>query len=392
MRVLIASDLFYPQVSGASYFAQRFAQTLAQKGHEVAVVAPALSYKNSDEDFRGIRFFGLRSLEIPFYRQTRFIIPFTSLFKKDARRILKTFKPDIVHIQSHFTLSRTVAGEAQKLGLPIVATNHFMPENLTYYLHLPAFITHRINSAMWHDAVRVYKCANVVTAPSRTAATMLEPQLKKTVPIISNGIALGRFTSANPTAEVRSKYSLPNKPTLIFVGRLDQEKNIDVVLRAVSLALKKIDFQFVVAGHGHDQPSLHALAKELGIQNNVTFTGFVPDELLPNLYASAQCFVNACTAELQCIALMEAMATGLPAIGANAVALPELIHHNENGYLFTPGKSDELAEYIVKIFSDENRRKQMGQKSLEIIKNHDINVTVEKFEEFYRQAVAAHGA
>jgi len=164
----------------------------------------------------------------------------------------------------------------------------------------------------------------------------MQPQLHQEMLAISNGIDLKRFNPANDPEPARATYNLPHKPILLFVGRMDKEKNVDIVLRAVAAARKVVDFHFVAAGHGAEERKLKKLAQSLGIAEQVTFTGFVPDELLPSLYAAADCFVNAGIAELQCIVAMEAMATGLPIIGARAVALPELIHHGENGYLFTP--------------------------------------------------------
>jgi glycosyltransferase involved in cell wall biosynthesis len=80
---------------------------------------------------------------------------------------------------------------------------------------------------------------------------------------------------------------------------------------------------------------------------------------------------------------MEAMASGLPVIAANAGALGELVHHNVNGYLFTPGNIDELATYIKKILTNPSLQLSMKAKSLEIVKTHDITKTVATFEKIY---------
>jgi glycosyltransferase involved in cell wall biosynthesis len=112
----------------------------------------------------------------------------------------------------------------------------------------------------------------------------------------------------------------------------------------------------------------------------VTFLGFVPDSELPALYASAWCFVMAGTAELQSLATMEAMASGLPVLPVDAVALPELVHTDENGFLFKLDDADRLADYIVRVFTDDNLRERMSLGSIEIIKQHDITRTLEKYD------------
>jgi glycosyltransferase involved in cell wall biosynthesis len=386
MRVLIASDTYYPHVNGASYFTQRLAHILAEAGHEVGVISPSQTIGHDDTMHGKVKHFGIRSFPIFIVPKFRFVVPGT--FSARVADVLRSFNPDVVHVQMHFAISRTTVKLAHKQDIPLVATNHFMPENLTHYLHLPPSVTRKIHELAWKDAVRDYRKTYHVTAPTKTAAVMLEPWHKSQVSVISNGIDRKRFNPNNDPTAAREKYALPQKPILLFVGRLDKEKNVDVVLRAVALARHKVDFHFVAAGHGAERARLERLAKQLGIEESVTFAGFVPDDLLPSLYAAADCFVNAGIAELQCIVAMEAMATGLPVLGAHAVALPELIHHGENGYLFMPSDHTTLATYIVTMLSSPHERARMGQKSLEIISNHDISNTLEAFEHLYRKAIA----
>lgn len=388
MKILIASDTYYPHVNGASYFTQRMAQALAAAGHEVAVVSPGPSIQATKAPHGLVTHYGVRSFPILIVPKFRFVLPIVSNISGRIREAIKEFEPDIVHIQMHFPISRMALNEARKRNIPVVATNHFMPDNLTHYLHLPHKVTNLIHKAAWADAARVFRKAQGMSAPTKTAVDLMQPQLHQPMEVISNGIDLQRFNPQNDGTPARARYHLPNKPTVLFVGRLDKEKQVDVVLRAVAEARKTIDLHFVAAGHGAEENTLKKLARELGIAEHVTFTGFVPDELLPSLYAASHCFVNAGIAELQCIVAMEAMATGLPVLGARAVALPELVHHGENGYQFEPGNHTELSNRMIDVLSNEERRTHMGQKSLEIIAHHDINLVLERFEDFYRAAMA----
>ena len=387
MKILIASDTYYPHVNGCSYFTQRLAEALAGRGHEVAVISPGPKFASTIRPHGNVTHYGVRSFPILIVPHFRFVLPVISGISGHVARAVREFEPDIVHIQMHFPISRMALRGARAAGIPVVATNHFMPDNLTHYLHLSKKITDGIHSLAWRDAARTYRKTHGVSAPTRTAGVMLEPWLRESVATISNGIDLARFNPGNDPAPAKQKYGLPAKPTLLFVGRLDKEKNVDVVLRALAKTKGTVDIHFAIAGHGAEGARLKKLAKKLSIENNVTFLGFVPDALLPSLYAAADCFVNAGIAELQCIVAMEAMATGLPIVGARAVALPELIHQGENGFLFEPGNSAELAERLIEIFSDAALRERMGKKSLEIISGHDLDTTLETFEAFYRKAI-----
>jgi glycosyltransferase involved in cell wall biosynthesis len=385
MRILIASDTYYPHVNGASYFTQRLAHYLQKAGHTVAVVAPGQKCANTHTTEKGVPLYGIWSLPVPFYKGFRFCIPL--LIYPQIKKIIEEFKPDIVHLQMHFSVSQTMERVARSKKIPVVATNHFMPENLVHYLHLPKPVTERINYVAWRDCRRVLKHVLAVTAPTRTAADLTEVHLPMKVQAISCGIDLERFKPQNEGAYLQKRYKIPKKPVLLYVGRLDREKNLDFILHAMAKAVKKVDFHFVIAGTGAERTRLEKIRKEENLEQHVTFAGFVPDEDLPNLYAVADVFVIAGIAELQSIVTMEAMATGLPVLAVRAVALPELVKDSENGFLFEQGDEKTLSLKMVTLFSDEKLRRQMGAASLKIIASHDINKTIVAFETLYKQAI-----
>ncbi len=383
MRILIAADTYYPQVNGASYFAHRFAQNLQAKGHDVAVITASTKLGREYSKRDGINVYGAPSIPLGAQHNFRNSLPiFTNI---EARRVLREFKPDVVHVQMHFLISRAVIKEAGKIGVPVMATNHFMPENLVHYLPLPAFARGWIARSMWWDCTRVLRHTKLITAPTDTAAKMMDAHLNTVT--VSNGIDLERFKPNNNGEYLKERYKIPNKPILLSVGRVDQEKKVDDVLRAFKLSLEKIDAHLVVAGNGTERKKLEILARELKIDKNVTFAGFVPDADLPNLYTVADVFVAAGIAELQCIVAMEAMASGLPVLGVNKIALPELVHDGENGFLFEDGDINTLSLKMTLLLSDADLRKKMGTKSLEIIAHHDIHKVISEFEDLYQKLI-----
>ncbi|MGB7055988.1 MAG: glycosyltransferase, partial [bacterium] len=276
---------------------------------------------------------------------------------------------------------------AKKLGIPVMGTNHLMPENLTHYLHLPGIAETWLQRFAWRQFVRVFEQLDFVTTPTRTAAALLaKAGLRKKVVPVSCGIDLERFKPTNDGAYLRRKFAIPtDKPVLLYVGRLDKEKRIDMILQALPDISRVTSVHLVLAGIGKEKRNLEELAEKLGIQQAVTFTGFVPDEDLQNIYGVADLFVTAGIAELQSIVTMEAMASGLPVVAVNAMALPELVHDGENGYLFSDGNSQMFTEKVIAILSDQAMRARMSRRSLEIIKDHDVNKTIEKYESIYSE-------
>jgi len=158
-------------------------------------------------------------------------------------------------------------------------------------------------------------------------------------------------------------------------------------LRALPDILRVTGVHLVLAGIGKEKQKLEELTERLGIQQAVTFTGFVSNKDLPNIYRIGDLFVTAGIAELQSSATMEAMASGLPVVAVNAKALPELVHDGENGYLFSDGGSQMFAEKVIAILSNQPMREQMSRKSLEIIKDHDLNKIIEKYESVYNEII-----
>jgi 1,2-diacylglycerol 3-alpha-glucosyltransferase len=386
MKILIATDTYYPDVNGAAYFTYRLATILAKRGHNVFVMCPSRSFKNMVANDKGVTVYGIRSISILIYQSFRVSPLFISGIIRGA---VGEISPDIVHIQNHFLIGKRVVSTAKKLGIPVIGTNHFMPENLVHYLHLPEIAEKGLRKFAWRECIRIFEKLDFVTTPTKTAVALLKNAgFSKDVMPISCGIDLERFKPTNDGLYLKRIFAVPNnKPVLLYVGRLDKEKRIDIILRALPDILRVTSVHLVLAGIGKEKQKLEELTEKLGIQKAVTFTGFVPDKDLQNIYRIADLFVIAGIAELQSIVTMEAMASGLPVVAVNAMALPELVHDGENGYLFPDGDSQMLAEKVIAILSNQTMRAQMSKKSLEIIKDHDINKIVEKYESIYNEII-----
>jgi|SRR6185437_5349920 len=200
---------------------------------------------------------------------------------------------------------------------------------------------------------------------------------------VSSGVDLDRFAPGNAAPDMRKKYGIPPGPMLLFVGRLDPEKKIEQILEAVKLAGAFAEFTFVVAGRGMQGPALRNLARQLGIDHRVVFTGFVAEADLPHLYRASRCFIIASDAELLSLATLQALACGLPVIAVNADALQGLVKDNENGYLFAPGDVATMSHCIIKLMTNDWLCRRMSEKSLQIAPEHDLRGAVDIFESLY---------
>lgn len=380
MRVLFVSDTYYPHLNGVYYFVRRLAVLLQEKGHQVMVLVPSENIRFSVKKIDGIDVYRIPSFPLLIYPRIR--IPIPLFLQAKIKELLVTLKPDVIHLQDHFSLAEAVVNANKSYNIPIIGTNHFMPENITALLPI-SYWNKPLENWMWTGFSKVFNNLALVTTPTEMGVELIRNKLDVKVVAISNGIDLDHFSQVGYTGQIRNKYSLPNKPTLLYVGRLDPEKHLEEVIYAVARALQKIDFCFVVVGKGVDKKSLQNLTHELGIQKHVIFTGFVSDEDLPCFYRLSNCFIIASIAELQSISTMQAMASGLPVIAAKAGALTELVNDGVNGFLFNPGDIDTIARKIITIVGIDDRCWEMGNESVKHIRKHNIHNTLQLFEEVY---------
>jgi glycosyltransferase involved in cell wall biosynthesis len=320
----------------------------------------------------------------PFHPTFRVVVPTAP--RGEAARVLDDVGPDVVHVQGHFSIGRALLRAARDRGTRVVATNHFMPENLLGYLPwLPAGAQRRLAGWAWRDFARVFDDADLITTPTPIAAALLSPHgLRPPVIPVSCGVQLDRF---GPAVRTGGRWrGLPDKPTVLFVGRLDTEKRIGDLIDALAVVRRDVDAQLVLVGTGGQRDALGARAGAAGLTADVHFCGFVPDDELPEAYAACDVFANAGVAELQSLVTMEAMAAGRPVVAADAVALPHLVRHGENGYRFAPGDVHAAAGYLRALLTDGPLRSRMGAASRGMIARHSLDSTLDRFETLYAEA------
>lgn len=379
MKILIAHDTYPPDVNGAARFTERLATGLASRGHEVHMIAPSTTGRPLVEDRDGVIVHRLRSQHYPLVDQFMICMPW---FASPAiKKILQEVQPDVVHIQGHFLIGRYAAKHATAMGIPLVATNHFMPENLVELVPMPRKAQRKVSDIAWWDFARTYRKARIITAPTPRAIELLEQRANLTGLAISCGIDRDAYENASRTAEHDAI------PTVLFVGRLDQEKRVGELIKAAAKMPKDLKFRVEIVGDGSYREEWKKLTHDLQLDELVTFRGFIDDDELLKAYGHCDVFVMPGVAELQSLVTLEAMSAGKPVIAANAMALPHLVHPGENGFLFEPGDVDELAEHLLTLLRDPDLRARMGQRSSEFTEKHAINSTLTRFETLYDEVV-----
>jgi glycosyltransferase involved in cell wall biosynthesis len=388
MRILIATSSNYIAFHGQAIFTVNLAEGLARNGHAVMVAAGSDRGRPFREQINGVHLEAVRALRLKIIHPDSYLIIFSSFA---AEKILDTFQPDIVHIQDHYPFCRAMVFAARRRGIKIVGTNHFMPDNLAPYVPIISRIKPLFNWVLWHWMREVYDRLDAVTGPSRTALEMLKKVgVRKLVSPISCGVNTNLF-HPDPTVDRmawRTRYGIDlTRMVFFFVGRVDYEKHLEVIIRAIQL-LDREDIRFVIAGNGAAKVSLMELVKELELERKVSFCGFIPNTDLPSVLNSIDVFAMPSEAELLSIATLQAMACARPLIVADAVALPELVTAGENGLLFRPGDFEDAARCMTILADHPDRWRALGAASLLRVRAHSLENILQSYEDLYRTVLS----
>lgn len=382
LTVLIGADTYPPDVNGAAQFGFRLASALAGRGHRVHVVAAKQGPGASETVQRGgVLEHRLRSHRVFSHPYMRLCNPVE--IYREVGRLLDEVKPDVVHVQCHWLVGRVLIGQAKRRGIRVVATNHVMPENIEPFLPFPRPLVKAFSWASWFDMGHLLKKADVVTTPTPIAVRemLASGRVRGPVLAVSNGIDIAHYELASGEDVPRQQ----GEVRIFFAGRLAQEKNIDVLIRALGMLPSQYDHVVLeVAGSGEILEDLQQLAAACGVSERVRFLGYVSDEELRAGYLRADIFCQPGTAELQSLVTLEAMSASLPLVLANALALPHLVEEGANGYLFEPGDSADLAVKLGKVLElSEAGRRRMGEHSHRMVARHRAERTWEIFESLY---------
>lgn len=385
MKVLLVTESYWPNADGGALFERRLVLGLIEQGHTVQVWAPAKNFHSYVEKDGSSVIHRERAVTLIFNRKYKVSFwPF-----RHGKKIIRDFSPDVVHIHNPAFLGRTAMKYSNKHNIPVVATNHLMPENLLLNLKWTKSMSSFLYPKIWHYLVKFHNRAQFVTTPTPTALNFLKKYgLRAPSKAITNGIDTKIFRPGISSNAVRQKYQLKDLPTLLYLGRVDGEKRIDIILQAVAEIHKTQPVQLVIAGFGTELKALKQLAQDLKIKDSVIFTGFLDESDKPALYNTCDIFVISSPAELQSIVTLEAMACAKPILAVDVAALHELVTPGKNGYLFAENDYHSLAEEALRLIKEPEKAKKFGQASHEIIaKHHSTSVTFSQYEAAYRQAM-----
>jgi len=361
MRVGQLTEVYKPFINGVTNFISLHKRVLESWGHRVFVLTPG------NEDYEDQELHVIRSPAIPL-SDTGYHLSFR--FSRRAQRKIKTM--DVLHVHHPFIVGRQALSMGKRYDIPVVFTNHTR-YNLAARYYAP-FVPEGLSQALLEAYLPDFTAqCDLVVAPSRGVKQALrELGVTSPIEVVPNGIEVAQFQ--NPSAPL-SKGDLglsSHAVVAITVGRLGPEKNLPFLLRAFSYVADEVpDLHLILVGDGPERESLTEITYLRRLGSRTHFVGRAPYEEIPNWLAMADFFAFSSVSESHPLAVLEALAAGLPVLGIPGPGIEDTVEHGVSG-LCSPEDVDVFAAQMHRLATGPELRARLAAGARESCGRYDI--------------------
>ncbi len=387
MRIGIFTETYTPYISGLVTSELMLKKALEKKGHEVYVVTANLTNFHYDYDEKE------KILRIPGIPTGIYDSRLTSIYPIKAINKIKSWNLDVIHSQTEFAIGTFARLFAKQYNIPIVHTYHTMYEDYVHYITKGHFDK---SSKKLVEYLTKFYCDKTITeliVPTKKAYDLFKKKynVERNIHIIPTGIEVERFykekIDSKKLNKLKKEYQISKKDfTLIFVGRIAEEKNIPFFFNITQDLIKiNPNFKLLIIGDGPDKEAYEKLTKEKHCENNIIFTGKVPWDDIPIYYQLANAFISASQSETQGLTIIEAMAASLPALCIDDESFADTVINDLNGYLFKD--ENEAKQIILKLIKDKKLLNNMQINARNSAELHSSKYFAEKVLDVYKLAI-----
>lgn len=380
LRVGLFSNAYHPVINGVVNSIEGIVSGLKERGHEPHLFAPEVrGYRDLDTTVH--RF---ASIELP--KRVSYPIPIP--YSGRLFRLIKRLDFDIIHAHHPVLLGEVAASFARRKKVPLVYTFHTQLEQYTHYIPL----NQQMVKVMARSRMTRYldKC-DLVIAPSEGVREVLD-RYKVTTRVVTlpNAIDIDRFGQVSHGRDWRTELGIPTDAVVsLSVGRLAKEKNLDFLLEAFSLVAQQENQYLVVVGDGGEQARLESLVVRRGLERKVKFTGELAYDEMPSIYQACDLFVISSTTEVKPLAVLEALASGLPVLAVAACGTTDTLHHGVDGWL-SPLDLQAYVQGWNTLASDQPLRARLGCAARATARDYSFSGYLERLTELYRETIAGY--
>lgn len=363
MRIAMMADVYKPHVSGVTNYISLNKQYLELAGHEVTI----FTFGNpgaADAEERVVR-----SRGIPL-GDTGYSMGFR--LSHQAKLLLQSM--DVVHVHHPFVSGQLALRYTRPLRIPVVFTNHTRYD-LYAHAYLP-FVPVELSASFLKRYMPSFCAAvDLVISPSEGMAGILRRLgVKSPIEVIPNGIELERYSITCADCRAEQGFT-PEDLLLVYSGRLAPEKDLEFLLQVFDRVAARIErVRLLIIGGGPQEARLRQLASQSSLAGRIHFTGMVPYAEMPRLLAMGDIFMTASRTEVHPLSVIEAMASGLPAVGIHSVGVGDTIQDGLTGFL-TRHDPAAFAAQVVLLCQDEGLRARMGAAARQAASRYAIQST-----------------
>ncbi|GAB4217890.1 MAG: glycosyltransferase family 1 protein [Synechococcales cyanobacterium] len=323
MRIVLFTETFLPKVDGIVTRLCHTIRHLTAHGNQVLVIAP----KGAPRRFARARVFGMPGMPLPLYPELTLAAPGPAI-----GRLLRRFRPDVIHVVNPAILGLGGLYYSQTMGIPLVAS---------YHTHLPKYLQHYglgfLEGLLWHLLKLGHNQARLNLCTSNAMVAELRDHGIERLQLWQRGVDTDLFHPSAASVAMRERLTAgePQRPLLLYVGRLSAEKEVSrirVLLERIPTA------RLALVGDGPGRTDLEQHFRD----HDVVFTGYLQGQDLAAAYASADVFVFPSRTETLGLVLLEAMAAGCPVVAARSGGITDVVTDGENGFLFAPESDDDF--------------------------------------------------
>ena len=381
MKILITTDTYKPTVNGVVTSILNLKYGLEALGHDVKILTLSKTTDSHEDD----EVYYMGSLDMSqFYPDVRV------RHRRGTTEVnqLMHWKPDIIHTHSELSTFSIARRLSRRLNVPLVHTYHTMYENYTHYFSFSKRVGRQAVRRLTHH---VSTSVDMIIAPSEKIREMLlSYEVMCPISVIPSGISLRAFEeglSQDECKRARNQLNIPLDHILLAsVSRIGKEKNIEELIRYMN-HLKGEKISLVIVGDGPYKNELEHLVRQLGLTNQIKFTGMIDSQEIARFYQIADLFVSASTSETQGLTYVEALASGTPLLCKEDECLNGLLKESENGFSF-----QNEAQFFDKL----NQFRQVSDKTLlsvnakEIAKQYSTEAYVNHVLQLYENLIATY--
>ncbi|MDA3809816.1 MAG: glycosyltransferase [Spirochaetaceae bacterium] len=387
IKIAYFTDTFFPQINGVVSSVINLTKSLADRGHEIFIVAPGTDKEFEEFTYPGITVLRIKSIKASFYEDFRW----TKILSLKTFKILKKENIDIIHFETPVGLGVMARNMAKLLNIPLVGTYHTFISDPRYIKHFkllkPSLLVQNLS---WFYTNQFYNRADLTTAPSQSTIEEMKdngcsaPLMKS----ISNGINPADFDNSK-ACDIIEKYKLNGK-TILYVGRISQEKSIEVLLQAfIHSAKLDSEIQILIVGDGPQMSDIRELADHSEYRARINIVGSIGHDLLlkSGIYGACEIFATASETENQPMTILEAQVNGCICVGVNARGVPGMVISGESGIIVDKGDFRSMGEAFNSILNDKNLLLSMKKKTMEEVKKHFLPNIVIEWENEYNNLI-----